>query len=129
LDQELDRLQVVSKSKAKKIIKSVKGKWYTSSSLIKRNMDSYLDDDVSPCIIPGYSTEEPIVYPLPNMDGIDKYGIKIKYTVTSGFFIENGALKKMAGASDALEPLKDFKQIMKKIQREGVEKYGLDIHK
>ena len=129
LNQELERLQVVSKEKAIQITKSVKGKWYTSASLIKRNMDSYLDEDISPCIVPGYTSAEPIVYPLPNLDGIDKYGIKVKYTVDSSFFLENAALKKLAETSDKLEPLEDFRAIMKKIQREGVEKYGLDIHK
>ena len=64
LDQELKRLGVVSKSKAKEITKSVRGKWYTRSSLYMRNMDSYLDDDISPCIIPGYTNEPPITYPL-----------------------------------------------------------------
>ena len=128
LNQELKRLQVVPREKAKQITESVRGKWYTSASLMKKNMDSYLDEDVSPCIVPGYTSAEPIIYPLPDLDGIDQYGIKVKYTVNS-FFLENGTLKRIAGTSDALEPLKDFKPIMKNIQREGVEKYGLDIHK
>ncbi|MHC4638710.1 MAG: DUF4056 domain-containing protein [Planctomycetota bacterium] len=129
LNQELKRLEVVPREKAKQITESVRGKWYTSASLMKKNMDSYLDEDVSPCIVPGYTSAEPIIYPLPDLDGIDQYGIKVKYTVSSLFFLENGKLKRIAGTSDALEPLKDFKPIMKHIQREGVEKYGLDIHK
>lgn len=128
LNEELQRLQVVSKDKAVQITQSVHGKWYTSASLIKRNMDSYLDDDISPCIVPGYSSAPPIAYPLPNLDGIDQYGIKIKYTVNS-FFLENETLKKIAGTSEALQPLKDFKPIMINCQKEAVEKYGLDVHK
>jgi hypothetical protein len=128
LDQELQRLQVVSKAKAEKITQSVEGKWYTSSSLMKKNMDSHLDNDISPCIVPGYTNAPPITYPLPTLDGIEQYGIGVKYTVTS-MFLENGTLKRIAGTSDALEPLKDFKPIMENIQREGVEKYGFDIHK
>ena len=128
LNQELDRLQVVSKEKAEEITKSVKGKWYTAASLIERNMDSCIDDDVSPCIVPGFTTASPISYPLPNLNGIDQYGIKIKYTVNS-FFLENETLKRIAGTSEALQPLKDFKPIMENIQKEGAEKYGLLIHK
>lgn len=128
LDQELARLQVVSKSKAEQITESVRGKWYTSASLFKRNMDSYLDDDVSPCIIPGFTSAPPIAYPLPNLDGIDQYGIKVTYTVSS-FFLENGTLKDIAGTSSALQPLKDFKPIMENIQAEAVRKYHLDVHK
>jgi hypothetical protein len=129
LNQELKKLELVSKEKAKEITASVKGKWYTSGSLIKRNMDSCVDDDISPCIVPGFCSEQPITYPFPQMDGIDKYPVKVKYTVTSLFFLEDNALKKMAGTSHALEPTKDFKPIMLAIQKEGVEKYHLDIHK
>jgi hypothetical protein len=129
LNQELQKLQLVSKEKAIQITKSVKGKWYTSASLIKRNMDSCLDNDISPCIVPGYCSQQPITYPLPQMDGIDKYPVKVKYTVYTSFFLENNALKKLAGTSDTLEPTKDFKTIMLAIQKEGVDKYHLDIHK
>ncbi len=128
LDQELKRMEVVSRSKARQITESVRGKWYTHASLIKKNMDSHVDDDISPCIVPGYTTAEPIHYPLPNLDGIDKYGIKVKYTIGS-FFLENGTLKRIAGTTSALEPLKDFKPIMLNIQQEGVVKHRLDVHK
>lgn len=128
LNQELDRLEAVSKDRAKQITESVRGKWFTFSSLIKRNMDSYMDEDVSPCIVPGFTTAAPIAYPLPNLEGIDQYGIRIKYTVSS-FFLENNELKRIAGTSESLQPLKDFKPIMKNIQKEAVTKYHLDVHK
>lgn len=128
LNQELTRLEVVPRAQAKQITESVRGKWYTYSSLMKKNMDSYIDDDISPCIVPGYSKSKPHHYPLPNLDGIEKYGIGIKYTISS-FFLENGTLKRIAGTKSALEPLKDFKPIMINIQKEGVTKYGFDIHK
>lgn len=129
LNQELKRLKVVSKSKAKKITESVRGKWYTSASLYMRNMDSYLDDDISPCIVPGYTNEPPITYPLPNLDGIEQYGIGVTYTISS-FFLENETLKRIAGTSDDLQPLKDFKPIMQNIQAEAKRKHPeLIIHK
>lgn len=128
-DQELQRLGVVSKTKAKEITESVRGTWYTSASLYMRNMDSYLDDDVSPCIVPGYTNEPPITYPLPNLDGIQQYGIGVTYTINS-MFLENQTLKRIAGTSDALQPLKDFKPIMRNIQAEAERKYpDLIIHK
>ena len=128
LNQELQRLEVVPQAKAKQITESMRGKWFTYASLIKKNMDSHVDNDISPCIVPGYTTAEPITYPLPNLDGIEQYGIKVKYTI-SAFFLENNTLKRIAGTSSALEPLKDFKPIMLNIQSEGVVKYGLDVHK
>ena len=128
-NQELQRLGVVSRAKAKEITESVRGKWYTRSSLNMRNMDSYLDDDVSPCIIPGYTSEPPITYPLPNLDGIEQYDVKVTYTV-SAMFAEVGTLKRIAGTSSALQPLKDFKPIMKNIQAEAKRKHPeLIIHK
>ncbi len=129
LNQEFVRLGVVSRARAKEITESVRGTWYTRSSLNMRNMDSYLDDDVSPCIIPGFTDEPPITYPLPNLDGIEKYGIKVTYTITAAF-LETGTLKRIAGTSSALEPLKDFKPIMKNIQEEAKRKHPeLIIHK
>jgi hypothetical protein len=92
-------------------------------------MDSYQDDDVSPCIIPGFTNEPPITYPLPNLDGIEQYGIKVTYTI-SAMFAEVGTLKRIAGTSSTLQPLKDFKPIMKQIQDEAPRKYPfLIIHK
>lgn len=127
LNQEFERLQVVPKDKAVQITESVRGKWFTSAKLMKKNMDSYLDDDISPCIVPGYTTAAPVTYPLPTLEGIEKYGINVTYTISS-LFMEHGTLKRMAGTSGPLEPLKDFKPIMQKIQQEGIAK-GLDIHK
>lgn len=129
LNRELTKLQVVPKQQAERITESVRGKWYTSGTLKLKNMDSYVDDDVSPCIVPGYSSAPPITYPLPNLDGVEKYGIKVKYTVSS-FFLENNELKRIAGTSGELQPLKDFKPIMQNIQREAEEKYDfLIVHK
>jgi hypothetical protein len=128
LNDELERLEVVSKAKAQAITKSVEGTWYTSAAIIKRNMDSYLDNDISPCIVPGYTNAPPVTYPLPNLDGIEQYGIGVTYTINA-FFLEHGTLKRIAGTSGELQPLRDFKPIMLDIQREAVEKYGLDVHK
>ena len=130
LNQELKRLGVESKAKAKEITESVRGKWYTRASLYMRNMDSYLDDDISPCIVPGYTNEQPITYPLPDLDGIiEQYGIGVTYTISS-FFLEHNELKNIAGASDGLQPLRDFKPIMINIQAEARRKHPeLIIHK
>ena len=127
LDEELQRLKVVPRDKAVEITESVRGKWFTSARLMKKNMDSHLDDDISPCIVPGYTSEPPITYPLPTLEGIEKYGIGVKYTIDA-FFMEHNTLKRMAGTSGPLEPLKHFKPIMQQLQQEGIAR-GLDIHK
>lgn len=128
LDQELRRLEVVPRAKAEEITRSVEGKWYTASSLMKKNMDSHVDNDISPCIVPSFTSAAPITYPLPTLDGIEQYGIKVDYTITA-FFLENQKLKRAAGTSDDLRPLRDFRPIMHEIQQEAVSKYGLDVHK
>lgn len=128
LDRELERLRVVPRDEARRITKSVEGKWFTAAALIKKNMDSHVDGDISPCTVPGFTDEPPISYPLPTLEGIEQYGIGVKYTVSS-FFLENGILKRIAGTQEALQPLRDFRPIMQHIQQEAVVKYGLDVHK
>ncbi|MCE5185996.1 MAG: DUF4056 domain-containing protein [Planctomycetaceae bacterium] len=127
LDQELARLQVVPRNKAEQITESVRGKWFTRARLMKKNMDSYQDADVSPCIVPGFTNAEPITYPLPTLQGIERYGINVTYTINS-MFLENQELKRIAGTSGPLQPLKDFKPIMKNCQQEGIAR-GFDVHK
>jgi hypothetical protein len=127
LNQELDRLGGASKEKAIEITRSVKGRWYKGAAMIKRNMDSGADDNVTPCIVPGFTTREPVAYRLPSLEAIERYGIKVTYTIDSPFD-EDTALKKMAGRSGSLEPLEDFKVIMEGIETEAVLKYGFDIN-
>lgn len=127
IEEELQRLQVVPKQKAIEITESVKGSWYGGGKLMKRNMDTGLDDGfATPSIIPGYTDEAPISRKMPTLDGLDALGITVKYTIRSAYF-ENGELKKIAGADGDVEPVKDYPTIMKDIETEAVAKYGYMI--
>ena len=127
IEKELKRLGVVPKEKTIAITQSVQGSWYGGGRLMKRNMDTGLDDGlITPSIIPGYTDEEPISKQTPTLDGLDALGIKVKYTVSSAYF-ENGKLKKIAGAKGDVEPIRDYPKIMENIETEAVKKYGYMI--
>ena len=127
IQKEFDTLQVVPKQKAIAITESVRGTWHETGRLMKRNMDTGYDDgQVTPALIPGYTDEPPISKTMPTFDGLQEFGITVKYTVSSAYF-ENGELKKIAGTKTAVEPVKDYPTIMKNIEKEAIEKYGYMI--
>ena len=127
INEKLAELQVMPKAKAMEITESVRGSWYGGGKLTKRNMDIGIDDGlITPSIIPGYTSEKPISIPMPTLDGLDKTGIKITYTISSAYF-ENGKLKKMAGTKSNVQPLGDYPTIMSQIEQEAIEKYNYTI--
>ncbi len=127
IKEEFERLEVVSREKTRAITETVRGTWYTTGKLMRRNMDSGYDDGfVTPSIIPGFTDEEPISRALPTFDGLDALGIKVKYTISSAYF-ENGKLKRIAGTKSSVEPVKHYPTIMKNIEQEAIEKYGYEI--
>jgi hypothetical protein len=90
-------------------------------------MDAGYDDgQVTPAIIPGYTTEPPISRPIPTFEGLDELGLKVKYTISS-IYLENGTLKRIAGVKSSVEPLKHYGKIMENIRQEAVQKYGYKI--
>jgi hypothetical protein len=125
--KELDQLQVVPKERAIEIFESARGTWFTSDRLMKRNMDIGYDDGlITPCLIPGFTDEEPVSLPLPTFDGLQEYGIRVTYTISSAY-LQNGTLKQMAGVNSDVEPIKHFPIIMKKIEQEAIRKYNYQI--
>jgi hypothetical protein len=127
IDEEMTRLQMVSRDDAKRITETVRGKWYTGGKLLKRNMDAGFDDGkISPSIIPGFTEEPPIDIPLFTFDGLEEHGIKATYTISSVYF-ENATLKQMAGVNSDVEPLKHFPIIMPKLEQEAAEKYNYQV--
>ncbi|MBE0536095.1 MAG: DUF4056 domain-containing protein [Phycisphaerae bacterium] len=127
IDEEMARLQMVSKKEAREITRSVKGEWYTGSSLIRRNMDAGFDDGmISPSIIPGYTNEPPISIPLFTLDGLKQHGIQITYTIKS-VYGEGNTLKKMANVNSEVEPVVHLPIILKQIEQEAIEKYNYTI--
>ena len=128
IDEELQRLQVVSRAKAIEIIESVRGTWHNGEGkLMMRNMDIGYDNGfITPMIVPGYCKEPPIPRTIPTFAGLEELGIKVKYTISSVYY-ENFELKKIAGTKTAVEPIKHYPTIMKNIEKEAIDKYGYMI--
>ena len=124
IGREFERLGIVSREKALEIFESVRGQWYTSGRLMKRNMDIGLDDGhIHPCIIPGFTEEPPAAIDMPALEGLERTGIGVTCTITS-FYFETAKLKKMAGVNSDVQPVRDYPAILKEIEREAVEDYG-----
>lgn len=128
INEELQRLQVVSRDEAIEIVESVRGTWHKGAfKLMKRNMDIGCDDGmITPSLIPGFTDEEPISRTIPTLDGLDNIGITIQYTISSVYW-ENIELKKIAGTKTAVEPIKHYPVIMKNIEQEAIDKYRYTI--
>ena len=127
IQEKLNELEVVSKQRALEITETVRGSWFTTDRLMKRNMDLGFDDGmITPCIIPGFTDKPPVSIPTPTLDGLNQYGIKVDYTISS-FYLQNGTLKRMAGVNSAVRPLKDYPAIIKKIEQEAIRKYNYTI--
>jgi hypothetical protein len=123
IQQTLTELGVVSRRRSLEILESVRGTWFTSNKLLRRHMDvGFETGQIIPCLIPGQTDQPPVCLPWPNLDGLDKYGIKIVYTIQSPY-LEAGALKRRAGIQGEVEPFKHYPLIMEKIKQEAVEKY------
>lgn len=131
LNNEMKILEAVPQQEAVNVTNSVKGKWFTSRLLFpritKRNIDIGLDDGyVTPTLIPGVSDSEPIDCPVPDLNSLTKYGIEIRYTITS-FHRAGRQMCKIAGTEGPIEPLKHYPAIMERIKKEAEEKYEFDI--
>lgn len=123
IDAEFQRLQAVPKAQAGEIAHSVDGHWFKTGLVLQRNMDVGFDDGfVTPTIIPGFTKEPPIPCPMPGLDGLSAYGFKVTYTISS-HYLQDDALRKMAGTTGKVEPYKHFPIIMEQIEQEAREKY------
>ncbi|MFZ9023267.1 MAG: DUF4056 domain-containing protein [Anaerohalosphaeraceae bacterium] len=128
INEELQRLQVVSRDEAIEIVESVRGTWHKGAfKLMKRNMDIGCDDGmITPSMIPCFTDEEPISRTIPTLYGLDNICITIQYTISSVYW-ENIELKKIAGTKTAVEPINHYPVIMKNIEQEAIDKYGYTI--
>ncbi len=131
LDEEMRTLGAVPRAEAIRVTDSVKGKWFKGGlahpSISRRNVDAGFDDGyVSPALIPGASDAEPIDYAVPALDSLEKYGIEMVYTISSGHGADR-KMRKIAGTKGPLEPGRHFATIMEHVRKEAVEKYGFDI--
>ncbi len=131
LDEEMKTLGALPRAEAIRVTNSVKGKWFegglTLSSVSRRNVDAGFDDGyVSPALIPGVSDAEPIDDAVPALDSLEKYGIEMVYTISSGRGADR-KMRKIVGTKGPLEPGRHFAAIMEYVRKEAVEKYGFDI--
>lgn len=131
LAEEMKTLGALPRAEAIRVTNSVKGKWFKAGPALpgisRRNVDAGFDDGyVSPALIPGVSDAEPIDYAVPALDSLEKYGIEMVYTISSGHGADR-KMRKIIQTKGPLEPRRHFAAIMEHIKKEAVEKYGFDI--
>jgi len=89
LNEEVSMLGGQSARTARRASLEVRGLWWSYNmiflSMKKRNMDIGLDDGyVTPWLVPSVPQcpdAQPVSYPIPSLDILDKYGFKMKLTI------------------------------------------------
>lgn len=125
IEEELDMLGVQPRSVAIEAAEQVRGKWYTGNLQVKismRNLDMGLNDGfVSPTIIPDVADcdGEPVNYPVPNVDILDKYGLAMTYEIKPNVF-EQGKVFKVIDAK-RIYPAQHYPAIMAHISKEATD--------
>ncbi|MCD6395502.1 MAG: DUF4056 domain-containing protein [Planctomycetes bacterium] len=125
IEEELDMLGVQPRSVAIAASEKVRGKWYKGNfqvDISMRNLDMGLDDGfVSPTIIPDVAEcdGEPVDYPVPNVDILDKYGLAMTYEIKANVF-EQGKVFKVIDAN-RIYPAKHYPAIMAHINKEATD--------
>ena len=62
----------------------------------KRNFDIGLDGYVTPTLVPGICRDEPVTYPVPNLDILEEYGFSMEYEIKPNV-LEQGDIFRAAG--------------------------------
>jgi Protein of unknown function (DUF4056) len=125
LEEELAMLGVQPRSAAITASEKVRGKWYTGNfqvDMLMRNLDMGLDDGfVSPIIIPDVAgcDGEPVDYPVPNVDVLDKYGLAMTYEIKANV-LEQGKVFKVIDAK-RIYPARHYPAIMAHINKQAAE--------
>ncbi|HBG28307.1 MAG: hypothetical protein A2Y10_04220 [Planctomycetes bacterium GWF2_41_51] len=121
--QQLKDWQVVPKAQAHKITQTVKGTWWIRtmpslhSNIYMRHMDIGCGDGmVTAVLIPGFYDGPAASLEAPKLDLLDKYGLEMKYTVTT-MHSQGKKLRELAGV-EVVEPRRDFCKIIAGIQKE-----------
>jgi hypothetical protein len=129
LEREMIHLEIQPKKTAIEAGRMVQGKWFTGNfvpTTIKKNTDIGIDDGyVTPVLIPGICDDEPLPYPVPNLDVLAKHGFSLKYTIRPREFEANKILRVIYpdGGGKTIEPVRDFPIYMDYIEKQAVEKY------
>lgn len=137
LEEEMDRLGIQSAHTAKRASARVKGKWFTGSALFfvdvkKRNFDIGLSDGmVTPTMLDTISRcadAEPLSYPVPNLDALDKHGFSLRVEIEPHEWERNAILAVAYPDPEQrqrrIDPAVHFARIMDHVKQEAVKKYG-----
>lgn len=120
--QQLDEWQVVPMEEAWKISRTVKGTWWDRvmpslhSNIYMRGMDIGCSGTITAVLIPGFYDGEPATLEAPKLDSLDKYGLQMRYTLTSSYS-QGKTIADLVGV-DVVEPRRDFCNIMEKIKED-----------
>ena len=111
IKQEFIRLDIQSAETARQASKKMYGKWYTGNFVPDtkmRNFDIGLDGSVTPTLIPDVAecSSEPEPRPVPQINILDEYGIKMEYRIRPNVF-EQGRIFQAAGEKK-IYPQKHF---------------------
>ncbi|MEN6386223.1 MAG: DUF4056 domain-containing protein, partial [Phycisphaerales bacterium] len=120
--KQLEEWQVVSMDEAYKITRTVKGTWWDRhmpslhSNIYMRHMDIGCDGWVTAVLIPGFYDGPPASLEAPKLDSLDRYGLQMKYTITSGYS-QAKKLREMIGV-EVIEPRRDFCKLIAELQKD-----------
>lgn len=120
--EQLKQWQVVPKNRAYEITQTVKGTWWNRtmpslhSNIYMRHMDIGCDGWVTAVLIPGFYDGLPATLAAPKLDVLDRHGLGMKYTITTGR--SQGKILKKHASVDVVEPRRDFCKIIAEIQKD-----------
>jgi hypothetical protein len=135
IDEEMQKLGILSAREARLASRSMKGRWYTGTFVLffdmkKRNFDIGLDDGyVTPTLVPSVSQcpdAEPLSYPIPTLDVLADYGFSIKHEIEPHEW-EKGKILRIAFGDEPkkrIDPQVHIAILMDHIQHEAAARYG-----
>jgi hypothetical protein len=135
IDEEMQKLGVLSAREAREASHSMKGQWYTGTFVLlfdmkKRNFDIGLDDGyITPTLVPGEGScpdAEPLSYPVPTLDVLSEYGFTLKHEIEPREWEKGKILRVVFGDKPGkrIDPQADIALLMDDIQRKAAAKYG-----
>lgn len=117
--------------------KKIHKKWYSGDkyfwvTMNKRNFDTGADDGfITPWRVPDICPDiEPILYPVPSMDFLSKYGVSVKFELEPRE-MEKALILKIIyphGKGSRLEPSIHFPAIVDAIKKQAIEQYGPEVN-
>jgi hypothetical protein len=134
MDEELRALGVQPARVAKQASDSVKGEWFTGNFALfvdmkERNFDIGLDDGlVTPTLVPGEPEcpgAEPVSYPVPTLDVIEKHGFLATIEIEPHEW-EKDKILRVVHENRRIVPAVHFAQIMEHMRRQAAARYGAE---